>query len=1094
MALLSPGVQVSVVDESYYVPAEPGTLPMIFIVTAENKLNGAGSGTAEGTLSTNAGVPYLITSQRDLVDTFGDPIFKVDNNNTPIHGSELNEYGLQAAYSFLGVSNRAFVTRANIDLNQLEPSISAPGEDPTDGSYWLDVSKTVYGVQEWNGDSIIAGGQVFTNKAVTIITDVTDVDSDNNPKNAIGSVGDYAVVNTTTLIKVYYRSTTGWHQVGSEAWRKSWPTITSGNVNIPVTEAGSFIIDGNTIALDVGDTLNDLRDGIIGLALPYLSADTIGGRLNIYTSGTNPIVISGDESILTSYAISASSYYPPTVHVGPHTSVPEFKLADPNSRPTGSIWLKTSTPNSGAKFVVNKWVDDTGSWETTNPNVYKSFVEALYYMDKSGGGANLLTGELFVHANTGYDDPALANFKIYRRWNIGQTTITSKTITSGLLPAQLYTFTIMSSQAANMSMSAPVTVSITSQGDAGDSLLIAEAINNNAIPNVEASVDANNKIVIKHQLGGEMQLEDTTGSLLALIGMTPALEGNLSYVENSNNTQLRASLWRPLAYDASDTPIINSYRNGVLWYSAVVDDVDILVHNGSAFVGFRYDGSGQMAASPYYNVDAALMTDPNGVIVAATLPETQSDETPLVTGDVWLDTSDLDNYPKLYKFNAARTDLPLDQRWELVDTGDQTTENGILFADARYNTTGASSDEPGSISDLLISDYVDPDSPDPAIYPKGMMLFNLRRSGFNVKKYVKNYINLAEVNTRYNDQKMNDDSVGVYHTDRWVTESGNQEDGSGSFGYKAQRKVVVQALQAMVNSNQDIREKESRRFNLMACPGYPELIGEMVSLNYDRDVSSFIVGDTPFRLEANGTKLNNWANNVNLATEDNDKGVTTSDPYVAMFYPSGFTSDNFGNNVMVPASHMMLRTIALSDQVAYPWFSPAGTRRGNITNASSVGFLNDENEFQPVVLNDGIRDTLYSNNINPITFITGAGLVNFGQKTRQLGTSSLDRINVARLVIYLRSQLNRLAKPYIFEANDRFTRSEIQNACETLLQELVTLRAIYDFIVVCDSSNNTPARIDRSELYIDVAVEPVKAIEFIYIPMRLKNTGEIAGL
>lgn len=116
------------------------------------------------------------------------------------------------------------------------------------------------------------------------------------------------------------------------------------------------------------------------------------------------------------------------------------------------------------------------------------------------------------------------------------------------------------------------------------------------------------------------------------------------------------------------------------------------------------------------------------------------------------------------------------------------------------------------------------------------------------------------------------------------------------------------------------------------------------------------------------------------------------------------------------------------------------------------------------------------------------------KKTRQLGTSSLDRINVARLVIYLRSQLNRLAKPYIFEANDRFTRAEIQNACETLLQELVTLRAIYDFIVVCDSSNNTPARIDRSELYIDVAVEPVKAIEFIYIPMRLKNTGEIAGL
>jgi phage tail sheath protein FI len=191
---------------------------------------------------------------------------------------------------------------------------------------------------------------------------------------------------------------------------------------------------------------------------------------------------------------------------------------------------------------------------------------------------------------------------------------------------------------------------------------------------------------------------------------------------------------------------------------------------------------------------------------------------------------------------------------------------------------------------------------------------------------------------------------------------------------------------------------------------------------------------------------------------------------------------------------MMLRTMALSDQVSYPWFAPAGTRRGGITNASATGYINDEGEFVTIALNEGQRDTLYAQGVNLIMFITGAGLVNFGQKTRSRGSSSLDRINVARLVIYLRSQLNQLAKPYIFEPNDKITRDEIKGQVESLLLELVGQRALFDFLVVCDETNNTPSRIDRNELYVDVAIEPVKSIEFIYIPLRLKNTGEIAEL
>jgi hypothetical protein len=535
-----------------------------------------------------------------------------------------------------------------------------------------------------------------------------------------------------------------------------------------------------------------------------------------------------------------------------------------------------------------------------------------------------------------------------------------------------------------------------------------------------------------------------------------------------------------LTYTAKATAPTATPATGQLWYSSVIDEVDMMIHDGTTWVGYRnFDHAGDG------NVGSNSAIDDNGPIVSASEPTTQSDgTTALQNGDLWISTADLENYPTIYKYNGDTS------KWVLVDKTDQTTEAGVLFADARYNTTGANSDEAGDIADLIDNNYLDPDAPDPALYPKGMLLWNTRRSGFNVKRYERNYIDTDSTNPRFN----NDESMSGYHANRWVTESANNADGSGSFGRNAQRKVVVQALQASVNSNEDIRDDESRNFNLIAAPGYPELIGEMNSLNNDRGLTAFVVGDSPFRLASSTTDLQNWSSNVNLAVEDNDNGLVTRNEYLGVYYPSGFTSDNAGNNVVVPPSHMALRTIALNDQVAYPWFAPAGTRRGSVTNATASGYVNSEGEFVSVALNEGQRDTLYSNAVNPITFINGAGLVVFGQKTRAANASALDRINVARLTVYLRSQLKKLAKPYIFEPNDKITRDEIKQQVESLMVELVGLRAIFDYLVVCDETNNTPARIDRNELYVDIAIEPVKAVEFIYIPLRLKNTGEIASL
>jgi type II secretory pathway pseudopilin PulG len=378
-----------------------------------------------------------------------------------------------------------------------------------------------------------------------------------------------------------------------------------------------------------------------------------------------------------------------------------------------------------------------------------------------------------------------------------------------------------------------------------------------------------------------------------------------------------------------------------------------------------------------------------------------------------------------------------------------------------------------------------------------MLLFNTRRSGFNVKEYKNNYINQTKYpssgSSGLGNPRFNNESVGGYYPDRWVTKSANKEDGSGTFGRKAQRKVVVQQLKSEIDTNQAIRE-DQRGYNVIACPGYPEVISNMVALNTDRNTTAFVIGDTPFRLEGTSTAIQDYANNSAGATVDGEDGLVTASEYLGMFYPSGLSTDNGGNSIVVPPSHMMLRTFANNDDIAFQWFAPAGTRRGVVTNATAVGFIDSEGEFSQISVTESIRDTMHDVKINPITFFSGAGIVNFGNLTKTSAPSALDRINVARLTVYLRNQLDAIAKPFIFEPNDGLTRNEIKQAIESFMLELVGQRALFDFLVVCDETNNTPTRIDRNELYVDIAIEPVKSVEFIFIPLRIKNTGEIAKL
>jgi len=1105
MALTSPGVQVSVIDESFYTSAQPGTVPMLLVASAQDKANASGTGIAQGTRQANAGNPYLVTSQRDLVELFGEPVFYTDTNNNPIHGGELNEYGLQAAYSLLGVSNRAYIVRADIDLASLTPSANAPAANPQSGEYWFDISSSLYGIFEWNGNAVTTtNGQTFTNKTPRIINAQGDVvnfsGGDYTPKASIGAIGEYALVTVTSVNKLWYKNSAGtWVTVGSSAWTASWPTVRSGTSNPTINPADSFNINGTPVTGWGGNSVTDLASYINSLSLGAggagaVTAAVVDNRLELYSAGNAITIGAGTGTILSDLDISAATFQAPALQISTHTNVPQFKVSGTNN-PTGSIWIKTTQPNGGAKYSVKRWNATTSLWETLSAPIYATNHAALYGLDVAGGGKNLPVGSLYIQSNPTEDSPTEASFKIMRRAVSGDTAITSSaitglSITGGAGGGAVYNFDIQESIVGNSALNAAITVSFTATNATTDAEDIAAAINSAGFVNIVASVDSSNKLTISHTAGGEFRIADTDGAL-ALIGYTAYNNATSTGTPNlyaapagDTTNDFVATNWNVLSYTASSNAPTSLTDNNTLWYNSVIDEVDIMVHNGTTWVGYLD------STSPYYAAQAGNQTDPAGPIVSATQPEEQSDGSDLKEGDIWIDTSDLENYPRIYKYNVTLL------RWIEVDTSDQTTEDGILFADARWTNAGYdATNVASSITDLLVSNYLDPDAPDPALYPRGMLLWNTRRSGFNVKRFVRNYIDLTTTNPRFNNEDMNDLATGQkYYPHRWVTESANQADGSGSFGRNAQRKVIVQALQAEINSNEEIRDEQSKQFNIIATPGYSELIGEMVTLNYDRGLTAFVLGDSPARLTSDATSLSEWSTNVNQAVEDNANGLVSFDEYLAVFYPWGITSDNAGNNIVVPPSHMMLRTIALSDQVSFPWFAPAGTRRGNITNATAAGFVNSEGEFVSISLNEGQRDTLYSNKVNPISFLTGAGLVNFGQKTRAPNDSALDRINVARLVIYLRSQLQSLSKPFIFEPNDKITRDEIKQATESLLLELVGQRALYDFLVVCDETNNTPARIDRNELYLDIAIEPVKAVEFIYIPLRLKNTGEIAAL
>lgn len=923
--LVSPGVSISVSDESFYAAAGAGTVPLIIIATAQDKTGPDGTSTAAFTTKANAGKLQLMTSQRELLQQFGNPSF-YKSGSTQLNGYDLNEYGLLAAHSFLGLANRAYVLRADIDLSQLAASSSAPTGVIADGSYWLDTTVSTFGLREWSGTA-------WTKKDVSVV-DATSINSGTGgPSQAFGQNGDYAVVantaagGTASQVKYYEKYSNDWYQVGTTSWASA---------------------------------------------------------------------TSGDFQFAT------------------HLSVPSLRSDNTTALSTGDIFIQTSTPNTGASLGTKLYSSSTKAFSAVATTIYANTDSALTTV----GTANVKVGDLIaIHGGTE------AEYSLKRHNGNTSLVATGSSFGSGVDTSGNSSVDIVYN-----GTTVTVTFAGTISGNATNSTAedavydINAALGAGSVTELVASIGDNTNVVLTSSKGRDVKIVSKHSDFgPSTVGFgTAAVTVDKTY-----------SNYADLSYVASKTTMTGTLAEGTYWYNATVAkaNVDLLEHNGTTWVTFTKD-----------------------VNVAASAPTTQSDGTALVAGDAWLDSDDTENFPYFYKWSGTA--------WVAVDGSDQHTADGIVFADFRQSASSS----------------LDADAPAATAYPSGIWGYNKRASAGNVKEYKINYT-----------------PSGTNIGNVWVDASGNKVDGNMYGLRKAVHNVVKTKMQAAIVSNDDIRS-EVNAYNIIAAPGFPEMLDEMVALSTDRRNTAFVVADSPFRLKADATSTKNWATNANNASENGEDGLVSSSPYAAVYYPSALTTNLDGTNVVVPSSHVALRTLAFNDQVAFPWFAPAGFQRGLVQNATSVGYVDPATgEYVPVTLNEGQRDTLYNNKVNPIAQFPGRGLAVFGQKTLNPNASALDRINVARLVVYIRERLDDIVKPFLFEPNDAITRVNAKDVVDSLLGNLVIQRGLFDFVTVCDATNNTAARIDRNELYIDIAIQPVKAVEFIYIPIRIQNTLGTSG-
>jgi Phage tail sheath C-terminal domain/Phage tail sheath protein subtilisin-like domain len=996
--------KVGSVDTSYPGWGWREAMPRVIKGTVANPTFTAGN---QCTISIGDSIPVTITLSGTTLSSF------VSSINSVLDANSFNAYAsivTSGSSNYLVITNYDGTDTAFADIT-LEADTTHPWQNAG-----MPVTQTYYGsVTGAVANPTFVAATTYVASAVTVAPGTGYVPGDS--LNVVG--GTHSVVGVLSVASV--RAVTAVVAAGGTGYNLNDTLTFSGtNYTSPLVLTVSGVSGGAITSVSI--TAAGQRTGSIP-SNPVSPTSTSGSGINAnFTLGwgvntvtvsdqgnytvnpTNPVTVTGGSGTNATFTVTMGFLTANTFSIDPGTGNPVtiYVPASPNNTLAGVV----SAVN--AAFPAGPIVASvaTGNYLTlTNTNNTQFTIK-----DISG---------------TPLNSAGIKNGYVFGRQLVYQ----------GYYPSLTVPSTLPQTAATN------VWINTTSQ-DRGTNLVVSKYngslwIQENIVPNT-GTIPLYSSDSVANAAFGALRAIGTIYARYNNDGDSPAEANTVLYYWDGSS-------WQPLTYTAKATAPVGPPANGTLWYNTYLQ-VDIMVGNGMIWQGYR---------------NAYPATDPNGPIIDGSMPTTQSDGSPLVTNDIWVDSS-VKPYPVLYRYDASTN------AFSLIDNTNHTSPSGIIFTDARWNNDGYV-DGSQAPSAMVVSNYVDSDAPNAELYPAGMLLFNTRYSTYNVKEYVVNYFPTLSA---------------PYDTDAWVTASGNAPDGTPYMGSHAQRAMVVKALNSSIVSNESIRG-EAVYYNLMATPGYIECLADMVLLNDQRQNTFFVVADPPGTLPADTTSLQNWATNANNTYADGEAGLITHSSYAAVYYPWALESNLDGNNVFVPPSVMALTTYAYNDQVAYPWFAPAGFNRGLVQGALSVGYLKADGTYQPVTLNQGQRDVLYVNSINPISFIPNRGLVIFGQKTLDPITTLLDRVNVARLVNYLSYNLNTLAQPFLFEPNDQQTRQAVTAAFNSFMGNLVGLRALYDYSVVCDTSNNTPARISANELWIDIAIQPEVAIEFIYIPIRV---------
>jgi phage tail sheath protein FI len=249
-----------------------------------------------------------------------------------------------------------------------------------------------------------------------------------------------------------------------------------------------------------------------------------------------------------------------------------------------------------------------------------------------------------------------------------------------------------------------------------------------------------------------------------------------------------------------------------------------------------------------------------------------------------------------------------------------------------------------------------------------------------------------------------------------------------------------------------------------------------------KDAIAFI---SPYRGAALSDTSDQNAVTVRSAADITDNVIefyasVTSSSYAIFDSGYKYMYDRFSNTFRyVPLNGDIAGLCARNDINNFAWYSPAGTSRGAILNAVKLAYNPSKTQ----------RDVLYSNRINPVIFSPGAGIILFGDKTGFAKSSAFDRINVRRLFIYLEDAISQAAKDALFEFNDEITRTNFVNTIEPFLRDVQAKRGIFDYVVICDETNNTAAVIDNNEFVADIYIKPARSINFIGLNFIATKTG-----